>query len=61
MCKKDDEPDIENSFRNPCSLTYNDSENLEKFPFSEIRKYKLDNPKNISIGHLDVNSVRHKF
>ena len=41
-------------------LTYNDSEILKK-PFSEIRKYKLDNPKNIKLGHLNVNSMRNKF
>ena len=61
ICKKDDEADIKYSFMNPRSLTYNDSEILEKFPFSEIRKYKLDNPKNIKLGHLNVNSVRNKL
>ena len=34
---------------------------LEKFPFPEIRKFQLDNPKNIKLGHLNVNSVRNKF
>ena len=61
ISKKDDKPDIENCLKNPCSLTYNDFEILEKFPFPEIRKYKLDNPKNIKLGHLNVNSVRNKF
>ena len=57
----DGEPGIENSFKNPCSLTYIDSEILEKFPFSEVRKYKLYNLKNIKLGHLNVNSVRNMF
>ena len=57
----DDEPGIENSFKNPCSLTYIDFEILEKFPFSEVRKYKLYNLKNIKLGHLNVNSVRNMF
>ena len=35
--KRMTKPDIEDSFMNPCSLTYNDSQILEKFPFSEIR------------------------
>ena len=30
-------------------------------PFSEVKNYKLENPKNITIGHLNVNSLRNKF
>ena len=30
-------------------------------PFSEVKNYKLENPKNITIGHLNINSLRKKF
>ena len=30
-------------------------------PFSEVKIYKLENPKNITIGHFNVNSLRNKF
>ena len=30
-------------------------------PFSEVKNNKLENPKNITIGHLNVNSLRNKF
>ena len=30
-------------------------------PFSEVKNYKLENPKNITIGHLNVISLRNKF
>ena len=42
-------------------MAYNDSEILEKAPFSEVRKYKLDNSKHIKLDHLNVNSIRNKF
>ena len=31
------------------------------FLFPSIHEYKLENPRNIKIGHLNVNSVRNKF
>ena len=30
-------------------------------PSSEVKNYKLENPKNITIGHLNVNSLRTKL
>ena len=30
-------------------------------PFSEVKNYKLESPKNITIRHLDVNSLRNPF
>ena len=30
-------------------------------PFSEVKKFKFENPKNITIRHLNVNSLRNKF
>ena len=29
--------------------------------FQPVQKHKLQNPKNIVIGHLNVNSLRNKF
>ena len=37
------------------------NENTEGSPFSEVKIYKLDNPKNITIGHVNVSSLRNKF
>ena len=37
------------------------NENTAGSPFSEARNYKLKNQKNITIGHLNVNSWRNKF
>ena len=37
------------------------NENMSGSPFSEVKNYKLENPKNITIGHLNVNSLRNKF
>ena len=37
------------------------NENMSGSPSSEVKNYKLENPKNITIGHLNVNSLRNKF
>ena len=37
------------------------NENKEGSPFFKVNNYKLENPKNITIGHLNVNSLRNKF
>ena len=37
------------------------NENTAGWPFSEVKNYKLENPKNITIGHLNINSLRNKF
>ena len=34
---------------------------MSGLPFSEVKNYMLENPKNITIGHLNVNSLRNKF
>ena len=30
-------------------------------PFFEVKNYKLENQKNITIGYLNINSLRNKF
>ena len=37
------------------------NENKEGSPFFKVNNYKLENPKNITIGHLNVNSLRTKL
>ena len=37
------------------------NENKEGSPFFKVNNYKLENPKNITIGHLNVNSLRNKL
>ena len=37
------------------------NENISGSPFSEVKTYRLENPKNITIGHLNVSSIRNKF
>ena len=37
------------------------NENKEGSPFFKVNNYKLENPKNITIGHLNVNSLRNKI
>ena len=34
---------------------------MSGLPFSEVKNYMLENPKNITIGHLNVNSLRNKL
>ena len=36
-------------------------QNMPGSRFSEVKNYKLENRKNITIGHLNVNSLRNKF
>ena len=35
--------------------------NLSGSPFSEVKNYQLENPKNITFSLLNVNSLRNKF
>ena len=37
------------------------NENMAGSLFSEVKNHKLEKPKNITIGHLNVNSLRNKF
>ena len=37
------------------------NQNMPGSPFSEVKNYKLENRKNITIGHLNVSSLRNKF
>ena len=37
------------------------NENMSGSPFSEVKTYQLENPKNITIGHVNINSLRNKF
>ena len=39
----------------------NVKENTEGSPFSEVKNYKLQNPKNTTIDHLNVNLSRNNF
>ena len=34
---------------------------MSGLPFSEVKNYKLENSKNITIGHLNVNLLRNKY
>ena len=37
------------------------NEKTTDLSFSEVKNYKLENPKNITISHLNVNSLKNKF
>ena len=34
------------------------NENTAHSPFSKVKKYKLENPKNITVSHLKFNSIK---
>ena len=37
------------------------NENMSGSPFSEVKTYQSENPKNITIGLVNINSLRNKF
>ena len=46
--------------KNLDQIENNISENSND-PFDKIKKLKLKNPRKITIGHLNINSIRNKF
>ena len=56
------EPVLNNTSNETVSQVHNNpNENTADSLFFEVKKYKLENPKNITISHLNVNSLRNKF
>ena len=56
------EPVLNNTPNEPVSLVRNNlNENTADSPFFEVKNYKLENPKNITISHLNVTSLRNEF
>ena len=56
------EPVMNNTPNEIVSQVHNNlNENTADSLFSEVKNYKLENPKNITISHLNVNSLRNKF
>ena len=52
-----------NNIRNEAvsQVRNNLNENTADSLSPEVKNYKLENPKNITISHLNVNSLRNKF
>ena len=56
------EPVLNNTPNEAVSQVRNNlNENTADSLFSEVKNYKLENQKNITISHLNVNSLRNKF
>ena len=56
------EPVLNNTPNEAVSQVRNNlNENTADSLFSEVKNYKLENPKNITISHLNVSSLRNKF
>ena len=56
------EPVLNNAPSKTVSQVYNNlNQNTVGSPFSEVKNYKLENLKKITIGHLNVSSLRNKF
>ena len=56
------EPVLKNTPNETTSQVCNNlNENKADSPFSEVKNYKLENPKNITISHHNVISLRNKF
>ena len=56
------EPVLNNTPNEAVSQVRNNlNENTADSLFSEVKNYKLENPKNITVSHLNVNSLRNKF
>ena len=56
------EPVLNNTRNEAVSQVPNNlNENTADSLFPEVKNYKLENPKNITISHLNVNSLRIKF
>ena len=39
----------------------NEHKPIENDPFDKMKQLKLRNPRQITIGHLNINSIRNKF
>ena len=56
------EPVLNNTPNETVSEAINNiNENTAESPFSEVKNYKLENQKKITISHFDVNLLRNKF
>ena len=56
------EPVLDNTHSEAVSQARNNlNETTTDSRFFEVKNYKLENPKNITISHLNVNSLRNKF
>ena len=55
------EPVLNNTPSETVSQVYNNLNENKGSPYSQIKNYKLENLKSITIGHLNVNSLRNKF
>ena len=66
--REDTDDSITISSRRDSNYSSNNSSHLETtcnntmpFPYPLVKKQRLENPKNVLIGHLNVNSLRNKF
>ena len=56
------EPVLNNTPNEAVSQVRNNlNENTADRLFFEVKNYKFENPKNITISHLSINSLRNKF
>ena len=53
---------LSNALNETISQVFNHLKKRDKdSPFSKVRKYTLEYPKSITLGHFNVNSLRNKF
>ena len=55
------EPVLNDTPNEAVIIRNNPNENTADSPFFEVKNYKLENPKNITISHLNVTSLRNEF
>ena len=56
------EPVLNNTPNEAVSQVHNNlNENTADLLFFEVKNYKLENPKSMTISHLNINSLRNKF
>ena len=55
------EPVLNDTPNEAVIIRNNLNENTADSPFFEVKNYKLENPKNITISHLNVTSLRNEF
>ena len=52
--------DIRNRISSDTNLTQNSSDDISNC-FTELKHFRLNNSKNLILGHLNINSLRNKF
>ena len=52
--------DISNRIPSDTILTQNSSDEISSC-FTELKQFRLNNPKNLILTHLNINSLRNKF